>query len=415
LNTDPWSASQSAFSYAMGINDLGQVVGWNQQTIAGNQSFLATADSTAPLGLLPNPRLLYSQAYDINNSGSVVGVSSTIYGGGPYAFLFSNNKLKYLGALPGDVQSVAYGLNQRDQVVGESLGPDGATAFLYSGGTLQSLGTLPGGTESSAAEINNSGQIVGYSTAADGKKHAFLYAGGSMQDLGLLSGFAESEATDISNTGQVVGALSAVDGLQHAFTVRAGVMQDLNALIAPGSGWILNDASGVNVYGQIVGTGTINGVVHAFVLTPVTAAAAQLHAPAVTDATTTVGTQTNSGLVITPNAADAAVAYFRISSITGGTLYLHDGTTPIHSGDFITAAQAAAGLRYTPSPNSTAQGSFLVQSSLTPNTAGLSPLISTAKITVTAAASALSGKSASIQALAAFFANGKLLEETLDV
>jgi hypothetical protein len=52
---------------------------------------------------------------------------------------------------------------------------------------------------------------------------------------------------------------------------------------------------------------------------------------------------------------------------------------------------------------------------LTPNTAGLSPLISTAKITVTAAASALSGKSASIQALAAFFATDKLLEETLDV
>ena len=69
-----------------------------------------------------------------------------------------------------------------------------------------------------------------------------------------------------------------------------------------------------------------------------------LNQPSVTNATTTENTQTTSGLVITPNAADTAfVTDFQITGITGGTLYQNDGTTPITDGDFITVAQGAAG------------------------------------------------------------------------
>ena len=75
--------------------------------------------------------------------------------------------------------------------------------------------------------------------------------------------------------------------------------------------------------------------------------------------------ETQSGLIfINRNANDGAeVTHFKISGITNGTLYLADGVTRIDNGDFITVAQGQAGLRFTPAADSTADGSFNVESS----------------------------------------------------
>ena len=108
-----------------------------------------------------------------------------------------------------------------------------------------------------------------------------------------------------------------------------------------------------------------------------------LNQPAVTNATTSDNTQTTSGLVITPNAADTAfVTYFQITNITGGTLYQNDGVTPIANGTFITVAQGAAGLKFTPAANSLTSGSFTVQESTSATTGGLGGPTATATITV---------------------------------
>ncbi|MFZ0279277.1 MAG: hypothetical protein WA254_02780 [Candidatus Sulfotelmatobacter sp.] len=45
-------------------------------------------------------------------------------------------------------------------------------------------------------------------------------------------------------------------------------MHDLNTLISASSGWVLNSATDINVWGQIVGEGTLNGAPHGFLLTP---------------------------------------------------------------------------------------------------------------------------------------------------
>ena len=105
--------------------------------------------------------------------------------------------------------------------------------------------------------------------------------------------------------------------------------------------------------------------------------------PTVTGTTTDEDTQSASGLVITPNLADgASVTHFKITGISGGTLYQNDGATAIADGTFVTVAEAAAGLKFTPSQDSTANGSFDVQASTSASDAGLGGAVQSAVIAV---------------------------------
>jgi probable HAF family extracellular repeat protein len=179
--------------------------------------------------------------------------------------------MRDLGTL-GGWDSVAYGINNAGQVVGWAHPADQSRhAFLWSGGSMRDLG--PG----AAYAINDTGQVVGYAVVADGPYHAVLWSGGSMRDLGTLGG-RDTAAYGINNASQVVGR-AGVQGdsssTSHAFLWSGGAMQDLNSLIPANSGWVLEDATGVNDAGQICGSGTHNGVGRAFLLTPVSRSAKQ--------------------------------------------------------------------------------------------------------------------------------------------
>jgi uncharacterized membrane protein len=97
--------------------------------------------------------------------------------------------------------------------------------------------------------------------------------------LGTLSGDTLSAASNINFFGQVIGSSGntatcdfgfspyEVTGRPFIWTQRNG-MQDLNTLISANSGWVLNSATGINFWGQIVGSGTLNGQSRGFLLTP---------------------------------------------------------------------------------------------------------------------------------------------------
>jgi CSLREA domain-containing protein len=105
--------------------------------------------------------------------------------------------------------------------------------------------------------------------------------------------------------------------------------------------------------------------------------------PSVTNATTTVNTQSTSGLVISRNPADGnEVSNFQISNIQNGTLFRPDGVGTVVDGEFITVGEGLAGLKFTPAHNSTANGSFDVQASLDNTVNGLGGGLTTATITV---------------------------------
>ena len=106
-------------------------------------------------------------------------------------------------------------------------------------------------------------------------------------------------------------------------------------------------------------------------------------APSVTHATTDEDTQTAPGtLVVTAKPGLLNVNHFRITNITGGTLYRGNGTSRVADGEFVSANQAAGGLRFTPDPDSTADGHFTVQGATNGNLGGLLPGVAVATIVV---------------------------------
>ena len=90
--------------------------------------------------------------------------------------------------------------------------------------------------------------------------------------------------------------------------------------------------------------------------------------PSITNASTSTGVQTQSGLVITRNPVDGAeVTHYKITDIKLGVLYQNDGVSIINNNSFITAQQGSAGLKFTPAYGISENGSFKIQAATGPS------------------------------------------------
>lgn len=268
----------NGYTVAVGINNLGQVVGESNvgnvssQTYSDWHAFVYTpANGNSPssmvdLGILPGSN--YSFAQTINDSGEVVGYSSIGSVGNIdtapanthfRAVAWTQAGIQDLGSLPGTPdRSFGYGINNSGQLVGTSRNASNVSrATLFAIGSAPVDKGSPAGGATALSDINNSSIACGYSLGIGGAK-AFRYnlSNDQVELLPDLPSGADSYGDAINDSGVVVGTGGAADSNYHATAWNGAAITDLTTGQTLPSGHIYSEALAINNLGVIVGFST---------------------------------------------------------------------------------------------------------------------------------------------------------------
>lgn len=190
---------------ALNINDVGQVVG----TTNGHAFVWTEATGMVDIHTLADPPITW--AFDINNQGQAVGWYS--YGCGSWwclippgdgAFLWKQaTGMVDLNELTGLPLTYAFDINENGQIVGNS--DNGPYVWSQESG-IQYITNNP---KDSAYSINDAGQVVGHTENGG----TYLWSASSgMIDLGIY----DEGYVFINNLGHITGSTYS-DGVSHAF------------------------------------------------------------------------------------------------------------------------------------------------------------------------------------------------------
>jgi probable HAF family extracellular repeat protein len=276
-------------SYATGINDFGQVVGWS--TVRSPEGFIDFGGGFIWMrwsGLLALTSVGIPLEYPaaINLRGEIVG-SAPVAG-------YRHVKLFVPGAgiadlTPGAVHASPVDMNERREIAANFRVASETRARYYSEATgWIDMGTF-GGAYSRAHALNNRGDVVGEAQTVSGSYRAFVWSrtqgmrslpgepsaaygindrqeiagvrdgqavvwrrGGQVEELGVRGEYANgSVATDINELSQVVGYAWPGNTEEHAFfwTAEKGML-DLGSLDTE---TCASAAARINNAGQIIG------------------------------------------------------------------------------------------------------------------------------------------------------------------
>jgi len=261
-------------SVGCGISGFEQIAGYyysgSEQDTNG---FVWQDDSfgdigTGPAGAWP------VQARAINDKGQAAG-NYTLSSGLSRACVWydpANNEPYWddlstsgISAIEGfaEANSIAPAIDANGNLAGYWESGVGTRGFVRVDGVVEDAGQHKG-ADTFLCAMNTSGQAAGYSND-EGSYTALRYHDRVWTVLNPAG--AQGRAYGINSDGEIVGSYK-TDGDWEAFIWRGGEMYDLKGLLAlkstAGDWWDLTEARAINDGGQIVGSGTIEGEVHAF-------------------------------------------------------------------------------------------------------------------------------------------------------
>lgn len=272
----------SLYSMPWSINERGDIVGYYLPSGGeySNACLWTAKGSFINLGSSCSGTFLYSTAKGINNNGMIVGYAYTLedimspsyYVGHAVIWLKGPGgyQCQDIGTLPGGDMAWAWGINDRNEVVGVSATRSDASMpmeyhpFVWTSKTgmidLDRKGLMPSDGLNLAASINDRGQVVGYRWLPD-DSGAFTIqtAGFSCNDKGrnmvlakLPEGGVDCYCRANNVWGVKVGAVLMADsGTWHAaIWKQGGRCIDLGTL----SEGFDSEALGINNLGMVIGT-----------------------------------------------------------------------------------------------------------------------------------------------------------------
>ncbi len=281
-----WNANQSILlspdtyqSSALSINNQGEIVGSvKKDTVSPTTAFYWNSQIGMQYFDMPED-IQHSTAYGINNSEQMIVYTrqSDDYWALKFVSYAGNMSAGFAPInYPTPLGGIALAISDSGHIVGTAC-PDleqfnTRRGYIWQNGELTFFEGL-GGDSDMVWSVNSSGSAVGYSylsaLPAPQIYHAALWENGHVYDLGTLGG-TNSQAHSINENGLIVGFAEIADGSQHACLWKGMQIIDLNDYLPVDSEWsYLKSAIDINIYGQIVGIGIIDGREQAFLMTPI--------------------------------------------------------------------------------------------------------------------------------------------------
>ncbi|MGA3118777.1 MAG: PEP-CTERM sorting domain-containing protein [Syntrophobacteraceae bacterium] len=194
----------SGYTEPWGINDKGQVVGIYNLTSHGPDGTYGYIYSGGIFTTINFPESTFTFAYGINDRGQIVGFN------GEYSFIYSGGVFTTLDDPLGQV-TIARDINSSGQIVGDYIDLEGEHGFIYSGGVFTTLDdpSVTAGMFTVATGINDRGQVVGYYQDTElspyvPSSYGFIYNKGVFSTLDYPSS-PITFLDGINDLGQIVG------------------------------------------------------------------------------------------------------------------------------------------------------------------------------------------------------------------
>lgn len=266
------------FCVSNAANNTGAVAGTCATTLFGT-SRLPVIWQNGAVSQLPLPAgETLGDANDVNASSVAVG--SVNSGSLQRAVVYSGATATVITQTTtgGSFFTTAFGINDSGRVVGTGIDPNNAArnvgmVYDIGGSSAFEVGALPGANGALAFGIGNGGHVVGSSMMNQGAGLPFIWTqAGGIIAIPLPAGTTQGSARAVNSNGWAVGTASSAFAIP--FLYDGAATYRLADLIPAGTGWDLSTntssgALGISDGNVIIGTGVLNGTVHAFAMVPV--------------------------------------------------------------------------------------------------------------------------------------------------